>query len=481
LKALKTVNHFAISTVLNMTSNGDKSFFSEATLSRSISLGIVALSLALSAGAQSYSVLKSFTGVDGQNPGATLLLSGNTLYGTTYAGGLFNAGAIFKINTNGTGFRVLTNFVSPTHSNGASPRADLVLSGSTLYGTTAVGGVYGGGTVFKLSTNGTGLSTILPLGFDTSRYPRAGVVLAASTVYGVTYGGPPPSSPQSYGALFKVNTDGTGYLKMLDFMPLFPTDPQNPYAGLMRSGAVLYGTTYSGGNSSVGTVFKFNTNGTGFAVLTNFAGVNGARPRSTLLLSGSTLYGVTEMGGTSSQGTIFKLNTNGTGLTVLKHFTGSDGATPIASLVLAGSSLYGTTYYGGNANAGTVFKLNTNGSDFVTLKHFGGTDGENPAGGLVMSGSQLYGTTYSGGDFGNGVVFALNLSPTLSATNLAGDPGVTWQAIEGLTYQVQYKTNLNQNTWSNLDNPITANGPTVTVPTPPGSNARRFFRVLVPQ
>lgn len=442
-------------------------------------VAVVAAGLAFSASGQTYSVLKSFTGLDGANPGATMILSGNTLYGTTYAGGSSNFGTVFKVRANGTGYTVLQSFLSATGPDGASSRADLVLSGSTLYGTTYAGGSSAVGTVFKLNTNGTGFTTILSIGFDTSRFPLAGLVLSGATLYGVTYGG--PITPPRYGTLFKVNTNGTGYVKMLDFTPFSQTDPQRPWAGLMLSGSTLYGTTYTGGVFSAGTVFKFNTNGTGFSVLTNFTGANGAKPRSTLLLSGSTLYGTTEQGGASNLGTVFKLNTNGTGFSVLKQFVGSDGATPIASLALVGSTLYGTTYAGGNSNVGTVFTVNTNGSDFATLKHFGGTDGQGPAGGLVILGSMLYGTTYSGGDQGNGVVFAINLSPSISATSFPGGPGLTWPAIEGLTYQVQYKTNLTQNNWSNLDSSITATGAMVTVPTPLGSNAQRFFRVFVPQ
>ena len=47
-----------------------------------------------------------------------------------------------------------------------------------------------------------------------------------------------------------------------------------------------------------------------------------------LVLSGGTLYGTTYLGGSSDKGTVFKVNTDGTGYTVLKSFTGSDGASP---------------------------------------------------------------------------------------------------------------------------------------------------------
>src|SRR5262245_40793035 len=78
-----------------------------------------------------------------------------------------------------------------------------------------------------------------------------------------------------------------------------------------------------------------------------------------------------------------EVNTDGTGYTVLKNFTGSDGALPMAGLVLSGGALYGTTQRGGSSNLGTVFKLNTDGTGYSVLKHFTGSDGAAPRTGLV--------------------------------------------------------------------------------------------------
>jgi uncharacterized repeat protein (TIGR03803 family) len=62
---------------------------------------------------------------------------------------------VFSVNTDGTGFTNLHNFTSTsspgTNSDGAGPYASLLLSGNTLYGTTSGGGGFGYGTVFSLS------------------------------------------------------------------------------------------------------------------------------------------------------------------------------------------------------------------------------------------------------------------------------------------------------------------------------------------
>jgi uncharacterized repeat protein (TIGR03803 family) len=96
-----------------------------------------------------FSVLHSFfANSDGALPMAGLILSGNTLYGTADYGGSSGVGTVFAVNTNGTSFTNLHSFTGG--SGGAEPYCDLVLSGNTLYGTTVYGGT-GNGTVFSLS------------------------------------------------------------------------------------------------------------------------------------------------------------------------------------------------------------------------------------------------------------------------------------------------------------------------------------------
>src|SRR5260370_1060849 len=108
--------------------------------------------------AQTFTVLHSFTGIsDGANPRAGLILSGNTLFGTAAFGGTLGYGTVFKVSTNGTGSTTLHNF---TGSDGAVPWASLILNGRTLYGTTRQGGSSDHGTVFALNTDGAGFTNL---------------------------------------------------------------------------------------------------------------------------------------------------------------------------------------------------------------------------------------------------------------------------------------------------------------------------------
>src|SRR2546422_929481 len=99
------------------------------------------------------------------------------------------------------------------------------------------------------------------------------------------------------------------------------SDGAAPFAGLILSGTTLYGTANTGGSSGAGTVFAINTDGTGFTNLHSFTGgSDGATPYGGLVLSGNTLYGTATYGGSSGNGTVFKVNTDGSGFTNLYSF-----------------------------------------------------------------------------------------------------------------------------------------------------------------
>lgn len=191
----------------------------------------------------------------------------------------------------------------------------------------------------------------------------------------------------------------------------------------------LYGTTYSGGSSNSGTVFKLAPDGSGGyteSVLYNFAGgASGGSPNSTLVLDASgNLYGTTSdyqygMGWPSSEnfGTVFKLTPDGSGgytQSSLYSFNGgSDAANPLGNLVIdANGNLYGETINGGSTGSGTIFKLAPNGSggyaENVLYSFPGGASGFFPNGPLTMDGGgNLYGTTQQGGSANLGTVFML--------------------------------------------------------------------------
>jgi len=264
---------------------------------------------------------------------AGLVLSDNTLYGTTEAGGTPGYGTVFGINTNGSGYATLYSFAGG--SDGETPQAPLLLASNTLYGTASAGGIGGQGTIFSIDTDGSSYRTIYNFG---------------------------------------TNSD----------------DGASPQAGLTYSSNTLYGVTEGGGTNGYGAIFRINVNGSQYTNLYDFGGPDGANPVAGLILSGSTLYGTTESGGANGDGTIFSIGVGGTGYTNLQSLGSAEtdyAVNPRADLVIVGDSLYGTTYYGGAYTHGMVFGIGTNGSGFNDIYDFignsdGSTDGANPFGGL---------------------------------------------------------------------------------------------------
>jgi uncharacterized repeat protein (TIGR03803 family) len=208
-------------------------------------------------------------------------------------------------------------------------------------------------------------------------------------------------------------------------------DGYAPLSDLVLGSNTLYGTTASGGTNGNGTIFKINTDGSGYGILRSLT--NSPSPEGGMVLVGNTLYGTMYTGGSANNGSIFKIDTDGSSFTELHSFsatvpsvfgTNSDGNRPQGDLVTDGSTLYGTADYGGTNGNGTIFKINMNGLGFTVIKTFSATflgtnnvsgnplasgtntDGAVPSGGLVLDGSTLYGTTYHGGT-SNGVVFAM--------------------------------------------------------------------------
>ncbi len=396
--------------------------------------------------------LFDFTGVtNGESPRGSLFSDGTFLYGTTSEGGINNLGTIFKIKPDGTGYIKLLDFAGST--NGASPEGSLISDGSFLYGMTETGGTNNLGVIFKIKPDGTGFVKLLDFaGVTNGRGPQGSLLLDGTSLYGMTaFGG-----TNNLGTIFKIMTDGTGYVKLLDFASV--ANGSFPLGSLIYDGTYLYGMAQSGGTFDIGTVFKIRPDGTGFVKLMNFTGVaNGSGPTGDLVFDGTFLYGMALVGGTANDGTIFKIRTDGTGFAKLLDFNSNvNGERPFGSFIYDGTSLYGMTLFGIGSAEGTLFKINTDGSAHTVLCNFANyIAGSRPYGSVISEGGFLYGMANQGGTNDTGVIFryAIGVSvPTIASFTPTSGPVGTTVTITG--------TNFSNTTANNI---IQFNGTTAVV------------------
>jgi len=318
---------------------------------------------------------------DGYEPNAVVLDNKGNLYGTTEAGGAydFNGGTVFKLTPKGKE-TVLHSFCAQNNcTDGALPYAGVIFDQKgNLYGTTFDGGAYGDGVVFKLTP--AGKETVLysfcaQSDCSDGASPIAGLVFdRKGNLYGTTFGG----GAYGEGVVFEVTSKGNERVLYSFCTQNYCTDGKQPGAGLVLDGkGNLYGTTPSGGAYGNGTVFKLTPAGLE-TVLYSFCAQShcsdGGQPFAGVIFDHKgNLYGTTFSGGTGRTdgggGTVFKLTSKGKEK-VLYPFCEQtncpDGADPDAGLVFdQKGNLYGTTEYGGSNNnqacrylgCGVVFKL----------------------------------------------------------------------------------------------------------------------------
>jgi uncharacterized repeat protein (TIGR03803 family) len=170
-----------------------------------------------------------------------------------------------------------------------------------LYGTTETGGASGDGTVFEISTAGKERVIYSFTGKPDGASPQASLISVNGALYGTTTAG----GTSNYGTVFEISRSGK---ERVVYSFKGGTDGANPAASLINVNGTLYGTTTAGGGASgSGTVFSVNRWGKETVLYGFKGGTDGAVPSASLIDVNGTLYGTTFLGGSSGFGTVFKL------------------------------------------------------------------------------------------------------------------------------------------------------------------------------
>jgi uncharacterized repeat protein (TIGR03803 family) len=394
----------------------------------------------------------------------------SNIYSTGPSGGRLGGGAAFRITPQGA-LTVLAAFDNGV--NGGAPKSGLVDGkDGWFYGTTYGGGKFKTGTLFRVRSDSGSLQVLYHfrnssmLGIkkpcDDGRCPYTPKQKADA--YG-SYPGSPPvpdgrgnfygvtawSANQAYGTLYVLGPpyDSTGFSTLCIFDPSLVVRDSTlkgyichpkitaPNSVILAPGAsTIYGTT-TGGD---GSVFSATLDGK-VTLLHQFTMLEGSKPVGLMQGSDGRLYGTTAAGGPANLGIVYALSTAGGAFATLATFkvgTVVTGYGPLGGVVegkvngTPDGFLYGTARYGGRYGAGIFYRVGTDGKNFSVLHDFNaGATGTHPMTAPVQDREgSFYGLTYQGGAWNSGTLYRLthaeypprSTSPvTFSAGNLAKD------------------------------------------------------------
>jgi uncharacterized repeat protein (TIGR03803 family) len=289
---------------------------------------------------------------DGAGSSTLIEASDGNFYGTG-GGGVHGWGTVFKITPQGK-LTTLYNFCAQKICvDGADPVAGLVRgTDGGLYGTTYSGGIFGPGTVFKLFPNGK-LTTLHSFGYTDGANPAAGLMQDSNgKFYGSTaWGGSVMYvCSKGCGTLFEITaTGGFTTLRRFDW-----SDGYYPYSAMIQAtDGNLYGTTVWG--LCCGVVFNVTPAG-GLTLLSEFNGGSwGENPIGGLLQATNGIFYGTTAGGFVTSSTIFSLDM---GLGPFVAFVQSTGRVGQTAQIL-GQGLTGTTSVTFDGVPATSFKVVT--------------------------------------------------------------------------------------------------------------------------
>ena len=367
------------------------------------------------------------------------------MWGTTAKGGVYNAGAIFKMNSPDGAWsqEAVAHSFNPSNGDGYEPYGGVIVPFTGFdvplgdaFGTTFLGGAYGAGTIYALIPNAdhkgfteSVLHSFNPNGVDGANPGNSLVVDGSGNLYGTTTAG----GAGNAGTVFALEPDGQGGWteQVLHSFSDNGVDGAVPWSSLLIDvSGNLWGTTSRGGANNCGTIFELvpqSDSTWSETIIHSFThnSIDGCRPLAGLAgdaFGPGIFWGTTNIGGTSNFGTIYSLTDSGgtwVEAVVYSFANNGDGAHPgygpLATHGFGNES--GVTIDGGAGGVGAIYTWGSQGGGLAvdySFRQGGKTDGYHPYGGPALDlFGNFYGTTRDGGTDGGGVVYREAPGPPL--------------------------------------------------------------------
>lgn len=276
--------------------------------------------LTSSKGTWTEKMLYSFNGQDGAEPeGGVIFDAKGNLYGTTTQGGTYDDGTVFELTpSNGKWTEKVLHSFNPNGRDALFPEAAVISdSKGNLYGTTYGGGTYGAGAVFELTPGSKDTWTAKVL-HSFNFNGKDGIVSEAPLIFdakGNLYGTTTAGGTYDEGTVFELTPSNGKWTEKVLHSFNHNSGGSVLFAGLtFDAKGNLYGSTYAGGAYSYGTVFELMP-GTGGKwteqVLHSFDPSTGDGLLSTAGVAfdkKGNLYGTTYEGGASGNGIVFEIS-----------------------------------------------------------------------------------------------------------------------------------------------------------------------------
>jgi len=254
-------------------------------------------------------VLYSFTGgADGAAPayGDLVFDRAGNIYGTTFFGGSFGAGTVFKLTRSGSGWTESVLWTFTGNDDGGFPYSGVILDNAgNLYGATNIGGAEYSGTVYELSPTQSGWSETTLYSFTGEYGDGAGSLImdGRGNLFGIAGGFSSPSS-----GVYELKPQNGNWSFAL--LQSFANEYTSPVAApAFDAQGNLYGPlpTVNDGN---GEIFKLTPAGSQwvYSPFYQFNGFNGSTPIGAVTFDANgNMYGTVSAGGTGGYGTVWEI------------------------------------------------------------------------------------------------------------------------------------------------------------------------------